>query len=237
MQCDGNRRLDSTGRERKNHQVSEAAEFIDFTLQREATEERALAEKDSGDGLRYYGASVGAVRGTVRDAGRKFRPLSHDQVTDLSSELWARPVFELRLAAVVLLQSNQRLLRNSDLTRIEGFLRDARTAALVDPLAVDVVGPLIDGLTDQSRVRAESILDRWAREPDPWLRRAAILAPLRTVRAAGVEAERAVRRTRAAAASDDSDLVQQAVAVLCAEWAKHNPERVPARWPLNSVGR
>ncbi|HXF01674.1 MAG TPA: DNA alkylation repair protein [Arthrobacter sp.] len=216
--------------------MSEAAEFIDFTLQREATEERALAEKDSGDGLRYYGASVGAVRGTVRDAGRKFRPLSHDQVTDLSSELWARPVFELRLAAVVLLQSNQRLLRNSDLTRIEGFLRDARTAALVDPLAVDVVGPLIDGLTDQSRVRAESILDRWAREPDPWLRRAAILAPLRTVRAAGVEAERAVRRTRAATASDDSDLVQQAVAMLCAEWAKQNPARVPARWPLHSVG-
>ena len=209
--------------------MSEAAEFIDFTLQREASEERARAEKDQGDGLRYYGASVGAVRGTVRDAGRKFRPLSHDQVTALSSELWTQPVFELRLAAVVLLQSNQRLLRNSDLTRIEGFLRDARTAALVDPLAVDVVGPLVQGLTDQSRARAESILDRWARAPDPWLRRAAILAPLRAVRSAGLDADSVLRRTRAAAENDDSEIVQEAVAVMCTEWAKNAPGRVPSR--------
>ncbi|MGM0930797.1 MAG: DNA alkylation repair protein [Actinomycetota bacterium] len=208
--------------------MSEAAEFIDFTLQREANEERARAEKDPVDGLRYYGASVGAVRGTVRDAGRKFRPLSHDQVTALSSELWTQPVFELRLAAVVLLQSNQRLLRNSDLTRIEGFLRDARTAALVDPLAVDVVGPLLQGLTDQSRARAESILDRWARDPDPWLRRAAILAPLRTVRAAGIDADAVVRRTRAAVENDDSDIVREAVAALCTELAKNEPGRVPS---------
>jgi 3-methyladenine DNA glycosylase AlkD len=209
--------------------MSEAAEFIDFTLQREATGEGALAERDPGDGLRYYGASVGAVRGTVRDAGRKFRPLSHDQVTALSSELWIRPVFELRLAAVVLLQSNQRLLRNSDLTRIERFLRDAHTAALVDPLAVDVVGPLIQGLSDQSRARAESILDRWAREPDPWLRRAAILAPLRAVRAASIDADAVLRRTRIAAGDDDSDIVREAVAVLHAELAKIDPGRVPSR--------
>ncbi|MEV7647752.1 DNA alkylation repair protein [Arthrobacter sp. NPDC089319] len=209
--------------------MSEAAEFIDFTLQREASEERARAAKGSADGLRYYGASIGAVRGTVRDAGRKFRPLSHDQVTSLSSELWKRPVFELRLAAVVLLQSHQRLLRNSDLTRIEGFLRDARTAALVDPLAVDVVGPLIHGLTDGSRARAESILDRWAREPDPWLRRAAILAPLRAVRSAGMGADAVLRRTRAAAEQDDNDLVREALALLCAEWAKDHPGRIPSR--------
>jgi 3-methyladenine DNA glycosylase AlkD len=142
--------------------------------------------------------------------------------------LWTRPVYELRLAAVVLLQSNQRLLRNSDLTRIEGFLRDARTAALVDSLAVDVVGPLIKELTGQSRARAESILDRWAREPDPWLRRAAILAPLRAVRAASIDADGVVRRMRAAAADDDSDIVRDAVAVLCTELAKIAPGRVPS---------
>lgn len=225
----GHRSLDSTDGAGKNLQMSEAAEFIDFTLQREASEERARAAKGSADGLRYYGASIGAVRGTVRDAGRKFRPLSHDQVTSLSSELWKRPVFELRLAAVVLLQSHQRLLRNSDLTRIEGFLRDARTAALVDPLAVDVVGPLIHGLTDGSRARAESILDRWAREPDPWLRRAAILAPLRAVRSAGMGADAVLRRTRAAAEQDDNDLVREALALLCAEWAKDHPGRIPSR--------
>ncbi len=60
--------------------------------------------------LGSYGASVGAVRGTVRDAGRKFKGLGHDDVHSLASELWGRPgpgrrpVYERRLAAVVLLQ-------------------------------------------------------------------------------------------------------------------------------------
>lgn len=71
----------------------------------------------------------------------------------------AVPVFERRLAAVVLLQSHLAVLDNSDLTRIEGFLRGARLRELADPLAVDVV------------------LERWLQDPDPWLRRAALLAP------------------------------------------------------------
>lgn len=155
--------------------MTEAAEFIDAALQREASWERADALNALDDGLHYYGASVGAVRGTVRDAIRKYRGLTHDDVTSLSSELWDIPVYERRLAAVVLLQSNVRLLANSDLTRIEGFLRGAVVEALADPLAVDVVGPLISRLTGRDRMRAESVLDRWADEPEPLLRRAASL--------------------------------------------------------------
>lgn len=153
--------------------MSEAADFIDAALQREASWERADALNALDDGLRYYGASVGAVRGTVRDALRKFRHLTHDDVTFLSSELWSVAVFERRLAAVVLLQSRVSLLKNTDLTRIEGFLRSARTAALADPLATDVVGPLISFLEGQERVRAAAVLERWAMDDDPMLRRAA----------------------------------------------------------------
>lgn len=152
--------------------LSEAADFIDAALQREASWERADALNAHDDGLRYYGSSVGAVRGTVRDAGRKFRGMEHDDITLLSSELWGPSVFERRLAAVVLLQSNVRLLRNTDLTRIEGFLRNSNEA-LADPLAADVVTPLLAALTGQERLRAETVVDRWARDEDPMLRRAA----------------------------------------------------------------
>lgn len=206
--------------------MSEAAEFIDFTLQREASWERAEAQSQRADGQRYYGTSVGAIRGAVRDAGRKFPGLSHDEVTALSSELWQLPVFERRLAAVVLLQSNVTFLRNSDLTRLEGFLRQARVAALADPLAVDVVGPLIDGLRGQSRTRAESILDRWGQEPDPWLRRAALLAPLRALGAGHGEGERFVRRARAILANDDGGIIREALAVVRGELASTRPELV-----------
>ena len=156
--------------------MSAAGEFVDTTLRNEGDEYRAHAEKARlGSDLAFYGATVGAVRGTIRDAARRYPGLTHDEVTALSSELWAVPVFERRLAAVVLLQSNVGLLTNTDLTRIEGFVRDAGLAALADPLARDVIRPCVRRLTGVLRTRADAAIERWARDPDPWLRRAAAL--------------------------------------------------------------
>ncbi|WP_185982250.1 DNA alkylation repair protein [Arthrobacter sp. KBS0703] len=140
--------------------MSAAGEFIDDSLQREASWYRAdeMRLRLGGD-LQFYGASVGAVRGTVRDALRRHSGLTHDDVTALSTELWSVPVYERRLAAVVLLQSKVDMLSNSDLTRIEGFVREAGVPALVDPLAVDVVGPLMERLDAQARARADAVLD------------------------------------------------------------------------------
>jgi hypothetical protein len=162
--------------------VSAAGDFVDAALLREGDEYRAaearsrLCSDRLCSDLRFYGASVGAVRGTIRDARRRYPGLTHDDVTALSSELWALPVFERRLAAIVLLQSNVRLLRNSDLTRIEGFLRDARLNALADPLAADVVRPLVAGLIGHERQRADAVIGRWSGDDNEWLRRAFTLA-------------------------------------------------------------
>ncbi|TFD22988.1 DNA alkylation repair protein [Cryobacterium sp. TMS1-13-1] len=154
--------------------MSDAGDFVDRTLQYEATWERAAeAQARLGSELEFYGASVGAVRGTIRDLARRYRNMTHDDVTALSSELWKVPVFERRLAAIVLLQANVTRLDNTDLTRIEGFLRGAVLRELVDPLTNDVVLPLVQGLSGTSRLRADAALARWAYDGDPWLRRAA----------------------------------------------------------------
>ncbi|WP_105034608.1 DNA alkylation repair protein [Cryobacterium aureum] len=109
--------------------------------------------------------------------------MSHDEVTALSSELWNVPVFERRLAAIVLLQSNVTRLDNTDLTRIEGFLRGAGLPELVDPLTVDIVLPLMQGLTGANRARADATLVRWLGDGDSSLRRAAHGASARIARA------------------------------------------------------
>ncbi|ADX73221.1 hypothetical protein Asphe3_20660 [Pseudarthrobacter phenanthrenivorans Sphe3] len=160
--------------------VAAAAGFIDHTLQNEGAWYRADdVELRLGGALASYGSSVGAVRGTVRDALRKFKELDHDAVAMLASVLWGqpgpgtRPVFERRLAAVVLLQSRVKLLRHSDLTRIEGFLRSAGSRELVDPLLADVVRPLLAGLAPRERQRAGVVLARWSQDPDGQLRAAA----------------------------------------------------------------
>ena len=155
--------------------MSHAGNFVVAALQLEATWQRALADEDRiGSGLQFYGASVGAVRGTIRDVGHRYPGLGRDEIAALASELWGVPVFERRLAAIVLLQTHVRLLDNSDLTRLEGFLRDARTTALADPLARDVIVPLVEALDAPSRSRANLAIGRWAADSNPWLRRAAV---------------------------------------------------------------
>ena len=150
------------------------AEFIDRTLEAEGSVVRAHADADRiGQGLKFYGASVGAVRGTVRDAERRYPGMSHDEVTALASELWSEPVYERRLAAIVLLQRHLAVLRGNDLTRIEQFLRDARVPELVDPLASDVLRPLLERLEEPDATRARRIIDRWSEADDATLRRAA----------------------------------------------------------------
>ena len=159
--------------------VSAAAEFVDNALQRESTWERATEyEAHLGGGnnsMRFYGASVGAVRASIRDLQRRHPHLSHDEVTALSSELWLPPVYERRLAAIVLLQGALPLLKNSDLTRLEGFLRDSHSAALADPLIRDVIAPLVAGLDPAHRAKADVALDRWTGDANAWLRQAATL--------------------------------------------------------------
>lgn len=162
--------------------VTAAAGFVDRTLQNEGAWYRADdVGSRLGGALASYGSSVGAVRGTVRDALRKYKDLDHDGVVLLASALWgqpkpgARPVFERRLAAVVLLQSRVGVLRHSDLTRMEGFLRSAQTRELADPLVADVVVPLLAGLPDRDRQRADVVLARWRKDPDTRLRQAAAL--------------------------------------------------------------
>ncbi|WP_226759164.1 DNA alkylation repair protein [Arthrobacter sp. SO3] len=211
--------------------MSEAGEFIDVALQRESSWSRAEeAEARHGSDQRFYGASVGAVRGTVRDALRRHPGLTHDEIAALSSELWEVPVFERRLAAVVLLQSRVGLLTNTDLTRIEGFVRSARMGALVDPLAIDVVGPLIAGLDVVGRVRADSVLDRWVRDPDGWLRRAALLSPLCGLRAGAGDWSRFVRHARSVLAEPNltedggAAVAADAVTLVLAEMARRRPE-------------
>jgi len=160
--------------------VAAAAEFIDRTLQNEGAWYRAdEVGLRLGGALASYGSSIGAVRGTVRDALRKFKDMGHDSTVMLASALWGQPkpgsppVFERRLAAVVLLQTKVQLLRHSDLTRLEGFLRTAQAADLAAPLLSDVLVPLLAGLGSRDRQRAAAVLARWRDDPEPRLQSAA----------------------------------------------------------------
>jgi hypothetical protein len=154
--------------------MSEAGEFIDAALQYEASPHAYPA--GANDGLTRYGTSVGAIRGTVRDALKRYPGMAHDELMALCSELWAMPVLERRLSAIVLMQTRVDELIVTDLTRIEGFLRTATTDVVVEPLTADVVLPLVSRMDAGDAAKARVVLRRWAAEPNAALNAAAARA-------------------------------------------------------------
>jgi hypothetical protein len=144
--------------------MSDAADFVDAALQYEVSP--YVYPADEPDGLVRYGTSVGAIRGTIRDALNRYPGMTHDEITALSSELWEPPVFERRQAAIILLQSHVDLLVSNDLTRIEGFLRSAGSAVLVDQLTADVISPMFAQMDAATLARVRPVLTRWVADPD-----------------------------------------------------------------------
>jgi 3-methyladenine DNA glycosylase AlkD len=158
--------------------AQDEAAAMERALREAGTPQRAASERAYlKSTLEFTGTTVPVIRAQLR-AWRRDRPaLRREDLVAVVTALWSRPVFECRLAATLLLAGDERLLTAQDASLLERLLRESGTWALVDPLAIDVVGPLL--------VRYSSLtemLDRWAVDGDFWLRRSALLALLKPLR-------------------------------------------------------
>ena len=150
------------------------AAAIEASLRGVGTPQRAASEKAYlKSDLEFTGTPVPAIRATVRAWCRARPDLTHAELIAVTEALWARPVHECRMAAVELLDANVGVLRPGDAALIERMLRTARTWALVDGLASNVMGALTE-----RHPQLTAVLDRWAGDEDFWLRRSAMLALL-----------------------------------------------------------
>lgn len=121
----------------------------------------------------HAGVGVPAVRKLARGVGH----LDHDVLIESVEGLWASPLYEANAAAVELLVYNLAALGPADVPLIERLLRESGTWALVDNLADNVIGPLVERFPELA-----ATLDRWASDPDFWIRRSALLALLTPLR-------------------------------------------------------
>ena len=127
--------------------------------------------------LTHFGIRLPLLRQTTRQVLQE-HDLDLPDRLELVEELWRQPVFDLRLAAVQVLDQSKRELDVSHLDLIERLIGTAHTWALVDPLATDVTGAIL-----QRHPQARAVLDRWIISSNFWIRRAAMLAQLRPLRA------------------------------------------------------
>lgn len=192
---------------------------IESSLRVVGTRERAEAEKAYlKSDLTFFGTTVWQIRAAVKDA-TPGKALGHDQLVELVKVLWSEPIHERRMAAVMLLDLHARLLSAADLPVVERLIRESLTWAYVDALAGDVAGSILAG--DPS---VEATLDRWATDPDFWIRRSSMLAELRPLRA-GADLGPFLRR--ADAMLDEKEFfIRKAIGWVLREVGKKRPAEV-----------
>ncbi|MEZ5116452.1 MAG: DNA alkylation repair protein [Candidatus Nanopelagicales bacterium] len=180
----------------------------------------------------HLGVRVPLVRATVREALRDSGPRGvpeRDLALRLAAALWSLPEYECHLAAVEVLVRGRRRLSLDDLPAVEGYLREAGTWALVDPLAVEVVGDVVaraDASGDAGT--ATQVLDSWAVDRDFWVRRTALLAHLRPLRQGGGDPDRFLRYADAML-EEREFFVRKAIGWVLRETGRRRPELV-ADW-------
>ncbi len=207
------------------------AAAIERALRAIGTRERAAQEKRYlKSELAHLGASVPAMRRAVGAALRR-APIA-DRSTLLAEvrALWRRPVHECRAAAVELLERHVGLLGPRDLPLLLRLIREARTWALVDGLAPCVVGPLLEAHPEKA-----AVLTAWGRDPDFWVRRAALLAHLLPLRR-GQGDFAAFAALAEPMLSEQEFFIRKAIGWVLREASKKRPDRVYA-WLLPRAAR
>jgi 3-methyladenine DNA glycosylase AlkD len=210
--------------------VSQLAREIEDALRSAGTPERAAHEKHYlKSDLEFLGASVWEIRRAVKSA-LESQPLGRDGLVALVRELWREPMHERRMAAVVALELREGELGVADMPLIEELVRDSRTWALVDGLAADVAG----SIAQRHAGGVGPILDRWAVDPDFWVRRAALLAELKPLRS-GAALDRFARH--ADAMLDEREFfIRKAIGWVLRETGKRRAPEVIA-WLAPRTGR
>jgi 3-methyladenine DNA glycosylase AlkD len=198
------------------------AKAIEAQLRAIGTPERAANEKAYlKSDLEFAGTTVWQIRSVVKEIAAQGRPLEHEELQALVEELWSKPIHERRMAAVMLLELHPRLLGVEDLGLVERLVRESKTWALVDGLATDV-----GRIALKHPVEVTPILDRWANDPDFWVRRTSVLAELQPLRA-GAPFDRFA--AHADAMLDEREFfIRKAIGWVLRETAKRRPHEVIA---------
>lgn len=188
--------------------------------------EKAYLKSD----LAFLGVDLPTLRSVVRSIHREHPQLDRATLIGLVTTLWSRAVFESRMAAVLLLDAYQPLLQTKDIALIERLIRESRTWAFVDELAIAITGPLVERTPALLRV-----IDRWSKDRDFWVRRSALLALLPPLRRGAGDFDRFARYADTRL-EEHEFFIRKAIGWVLRETSKKRPD-VVYRWLLPRAGR
>jgi 3-methyladenine DNA glycosylase AlkD len=202
-----------------------AALAVTGALRLLGTPERAEQEKKYlKSDLEFFGVPVPDLRRAVKAAVHGYPGLDARGMVAWAVALWREPVHERRAAAVELLTMAAPRLAASDLGVLERLLRESYTWAYVDGLAGNVAGEI--ALRDPAG--AWPVIDGWAADDDFWVRRSALLALLRGIRAGTPDLARFTGYAESMLAEKEF-FIRKAIGWVLREISRRDPAWV-ARW-------
>ncbi len=155
-----------------------AVAFFEKRFAAAGSAERAKSERAyMKSALRFHGVDAATIRAACRDFCAT-HALDHDALVAVVDALFATDWFDLRSAAIGVLERTRKLVGRGDAPWLIALVRDASCWAHVDWLATKIVP---HALADRPR----ALLRAWARDDDFWVRRTALLAQLDALRAGG----------------------------------------------------
>lgn len=173
--------------------------------------------------LRFLGNDLASVRHQAQQWRLAHAGADIDELFALTETLWRRDVFELRIFALILLVGCVDDLEPRHLDVLEQLLRNSHTWALVDEIAPRLVGPLLV----EHPGKVGRVIDRWAKDEDFWIRRAALLSLLLPIRRGEGDWRRFIRYADPLL-EDREFFIRKAIGWLLREGAKRTPDRVVA---------
>jgi 3-methyladenine DNA glycosylase AlkD len=207
-----------------------AAAAVADALRAVGTPERAeQAKRYLKSELEFFGVTVPELRRVVKGAVRDYPGLDAAGMVAWTVALWQGPVHERRTAAVEILTLTAPRLGAEHLATVERLLRESGTWALVDGLAGNVAGEI--ALRDP---QSWPVIDRWAVDADFWVRRSALLALLRGIRAGRPDLPRFTRYAEPLLAEREF-FIRKAIGWVLREISRRDPEWV-AQWTERHLG-
>jgi 3-methyladenine DNA glycosylase AlkD len=204
---------------------SAAALAVTEELRPLGTTERATQEKRYlKSDLEFFGVTVPDIRRVVKAAARRYPALDAPAMTAWAAALWREPVHERRTAAVEVLTLAAPRLAGPDLATVERLVRESLTWAYVDGLAGNVAGEI--ALRDPAG--AWPRIDAWAVDEDFWVRRSALLALLRGIRAGAPDLPRFTRYA-GPMLTEKEFFIRKAIGWVLREISQRDPAWV-AKW-------
>ncbi len=196
-----------------------AVAFFTRRLRRAGSASRAIGEKAYlGSDLRFWGTTQDSIRAAVREYCDAHPDLTRGDVRAIAETLYATDVHELRAAAIGVLERDRERLDGRDLSWLIALVRKSKSWAYVDWIAPKVIGDVI--ARDQ---RARKRLAVLAKDPNFWVRRAALLAEHDALRAGG--GDFALWSRLAAPMLDEREFfIRKAIGWVLREVSKKRPE-------------